>query len=198
MKGSGTAVVFVDSNVLYSKTLLDWLALIYVSNTSEPPYVVHWSDDVMAEAMHHLRKANPGWSGGQIARFRERLEETFEVGHVRDYAVDTSYAGPDPDDAHVHAAAAACQADYLLTCNVRHFRTGADELPYEVVSPDEFFVLVDDVAPRVVYAVVGEQISHWMRKSRDVDLVGTLQRAGCPDFAARVLGHLRRRAMVGS
>ncbi len=159
---------------------------------------MHWSDDVMAEAMHHLRKANPGWSGGQIARFRERLEETFEVGHVRDYAVDTSYAGPDPDDAHVHAAAAACQADYLLTCNVRHFRTGADELPYEVVSPDEFFVLVDDVAPRVVYAVVGEQISHWMRKSRDVDLVGTLQRAGCPDFAARVFGHLRRRAMVGS
>ncbi|HRW19253.1 MAG TPA: PIN domain-containing protein, partial [Dermatophilaceae bacterium] len=124
MRGSGPSDVFVDSNVLYSKTLLDWVALLYTDREIEAPFTVYWSDDVMAEAMYHLRRDNPHWSGARIARFRERLQEAFEIGHVRDYEIDNSYTGPDTHDAHVHAAASACGADYLLTCNVAHHNPG--------------------------------------------------------------------------
>ncbi|MBP8882331.1 MAG: PIN domain-containing protein [Dermatophilaceae bacterium] len=198
MRGSGPADVFVDSYVLYSRTLLDWLGLLYVEPLVEPPFAVYWSDDVMVEVMHHLRKNNPTWPGGQIARFRERLESTFEVGRVRDYAIDGTYSGPDPDDAHVHAAATACRADYLLTCNVKHFDTKADDLVYEVIAPDQFFLLVDDVAPALVAAVVGRQIDYWMSRASEIDLGAQLERAGCPAFAQRIRAHLRRRAMAGA
>jgi len=62
MRGSGPADVFVDANVRCSKTLLDWLGLLYVSAEFEPPFTVYWSDDVMVEAMRHLREAHPEWS----------------------------------------------------------------------------------------------------------------------------------------
>ena len=198
MRGSEPAGVFVDANVLYSKTLLDWLGLLYVNREFEPPFVVYWSDDVMVEAMRQLRRHDPRLPGGTIARFRERLEGTFEVGHVRDYDVDGTYGGPDEHDAHVHAAAVACGASYLLTCNVRDFRTATpDTLPYEVITPDEFFLLIDDCAPDLVQAVIGEQIHHLTQRGRRVELPEGLQRAGCPHFAERVLRHLRRRALLG-
>lgn len=70
-------------------------------------------------------------------------------------------------------------------------------MPYEVITPDEFFLLIDDCAPDLVQAVIGEQIHHLTQRGRRVELPERLQGAGCPHFAERVLRHLRRRALLG-
>lgn len=192
------ARVFVDANVLYSKTLRDWLGLLYTDQDEVAPFQVFWSEDVLAEVVYHLRKNHPEWDGGKLSNLRDRIAQTFEVGRVTDYSVDGSYQGNDPHDAHVHAAAVACQADYLLTCDHADFASeDPDELPYEIVVPDEFFVLVDRSSPELVDSCISHQIAYHQRRRGDVDLDGALKRAGCPDFAEVVVGHLRERALRG-
>lgn len=202
MGGRRRPRVFVDAGVIYSKTLRDWLGLYYTCNVSaEPPFDVHWSDDVLAEAISRLRDNNPTWSGGRIARISELITQTFEVGRVREYSVvESNYQGADQGDAHVHAAASACAADYLLTTNDRDFRISSeaqDKLPYEILSPDDFFMTVALSNPEGTAACIERQIAYRNGRGEEANLCEALQKAGCPRFADHVLKQLRLMARAG-
>lgn len=193
MGAFGSHRVFVDSNVWYSRTLRDWVGMLYLEGESGP-FVVFWSEDVLAETIYHLRKQHPDWSGAQTSVIRSKIAATFEIGRVSDFEVDGDYAGPDPHDAHVHAAAVACEADILLTCNVNDFAPtieAAEDLPYELYTPDEFLVLIDNSFPELVQAVAFKQVAHYVRKDTTVDLPRMLKKSGAPEFAERVRRHLQ-------
>ncbi len=105
--------------------------------------------------------------------------------------MDGSFQGSDPDDRHVHAAALACAADIVLTCDEGFVGEGvdADPPPYEVLFPDAFFVLADDSAPEIVAEVTREQTRYWYVKHGRAPLAHQLEAAGCPEFARRVQKH---------
>lgn len=189
----GPISVFVDANVWFSRTLRDWLGLLYVL-PDDPPFVVHWSEDVLAELLYHLRKAHPAWPGHRISGIRDRLAGTFEAGRVESFEIDPTYRGRDVGDVHVHAAAVACGADVLLTFDVRDFVWDANSSPYEVMHPDDFLVLVDDFCPEIVTAAVDEIVTYWTRRGTSSDLVTALRKAACPQFADHVA---RRRPQHG-
>ncbi|MFC6088217.1 PIN domain-containing protein [Saccharothrix lopnurensis] len=188
----------MDANVLYSRTLRDWLALLQIRSTEEI-YTVYWTEDVLAEAIYHLRRRHPDWPGARITSMRDLIAKTFEGGRVDDFTIDDSFFGGDGDDRHVHAAAVACQADLILTSDNGFFTVGhdADAKPYEVYKPDEFFMLVDDSAPHLVRQVTREQTVHWVRTSGRADLAGKLVDAGCPRFAERVRAHQGQLSLPG-
>lgn len=182
--------VFVDANVLYSRTLRDWLGLLYTL-PDEPPFVVFWSEDVLAEVIHHLRRRHPEWAGSRIARIRDLIAGTFEIGRVTDFSVDGDYSGSDPGDAHVHAAAVACRADILLTCNVTDFAApDKDDSNYEVMHPDEFLVMIDDEDPSLVHRAVLQDLDYWVAKVGEANPPQRLRSAGAKEFAERVRRHL--------
>ena len=191
MQGTGPFTVFVDANVWFSRTLRDWLGMLYTTPDT-PPFVVHWSEDVLAELIHHLRKQNPEWPGGRITQLRDRLAGTFEAGRVDEYRIDATFRGRDAGDTHVHAAALACQADALVTCNVRDFVWDENTSPYDLLHPDDFLVLVDDADPLLVAEVTGRMCDHWMSRRGEANLPAALSAAGCPRFAQRVLDHLHQ------
>lgn len=87
--GGHRAAVFVDANVPYSKTLRDWLGLLYTDQERVAPFQVFWSEDVLAEAMYHLRKHHPDWEGGKVPAIRDHIAQTFEVagGEVVEFGV---------------------------------------------------------------------------------------------------------------
>lgn len=122
-------------------------------------------------------------------RHRDRIARAFEVGRVDDFQVGDD-KGKDALDAHVHAAAVACRADILLTTNVADFVWYENESPYEVLTPDEFLVLVDEAAPELVAEVAVKMCSYWFKRSGDANLPKKLKDAGCPKFAERVRRHL--------
>lgn len=190
--------VFVDANVLYPRTPRDWLALLQQKSAGQL-YTVYWSEDVLAETMYHLRRSNPTWSGGKITRIRDRIAGIFEGGRVEDFLIDGTFPGDDANDQHVHAAAVACNAGYLLTADrgFRHPGVDPDALPYEVCTPDDFFVLVDDNAPQVVADVTRDQAEYWMCRTQRVDLADKLHEAGCPNFARRVRHHQTQLSFSG-
>ena len=192
VQGVGPYSVFVDANVWYSRTLRDWFGMLYTTPDSAP-FVVHWTEDVLAELIYHLRREHPDWSGARITTIRDRMAGAFEAGRVDDFTVDSSYAGKDAHDAHVHAAAVACSADVLVTLNLGDFVWDENTAPYEVMHPDDFLLLVDDSNPELVAEVVGRMCAYWIGRRGEADLPGSLHLADCPQFAERVRKHLRQR-----
>lgn len=193
MGAFGIHRVFVDANVWYSRTLRDWVGMLYLEGEWSP-YIVFWSEDVLTETLYHLRKDHPEWSGTQISSIRARIASTFEIGRVDDFEVDEDFPGNDPHDAHVHAAAVSCEADILLTCDVSDFAPNLEAaavLPYELYTPDEFLVLMDNSAPDLVRAVAFKQVDYQVSRGREADLPLGLKRAGAPEFAERVRHHLQ-------
>lgn len=83
-------VVFVDANVWFSRTLRDWIGMLYTT-PDEPPFEIRWTEDVLAEVLYHLRRKHPDWDGNRITGIRDRSAGTFEVGRVADFTVGTDY-----------------------------------------------------------------------------------------------------------
>lgn len=155
-------------------------------------FTVCWTEDVLAEAIYHLRKANPRWDGGVFSDLREKIAGTFQGGRIDSYPVDAGYPGPDEHDQHLHAAALAGGVDIVLTQDSSFLPPEhRDSVPYEVYNADEFFVLVDDSGPDRVLEATICQIAYYRRHSGRVDLAERLQNANCPAFAERVRTHVR-------
>lgn len=178
-----TTRVLVDANVLYSRTLRDWLLMLQIESKGGL-FTVYWTEDILAEVMYHLRREHPEWPGGRITDLRDKIARVLEGGRVDDFTVDGSFTG-DPNDQHVHAAAIACGADIVLTDD-GGFSAIGDDLPYEVYRPDDFFVLVDDSRPGLVKRVAARQARHHWQRTGAADLCAMLVAAGCPAFAERV------------
>lgn len=199
MYGQGLHTVFVDANVLYSRTLRDWFFLMGMSGAGEI-YRVRWSEDVLVEALYHLRREHPTWNSGQIEDVRSKLETGFADCKVTGFDVSTDAGPPDPHDLHVHSAALACGADIVLTADVPYlswWEEKSDHLPYEAHDPDSFFCLVEDSAPDIVVDTIHKQSVYWAMHKGEARLVETLQAAGAVEFADRVARHLRRIALRG-
>ncbi len=179
--------MLVDANVLYPKTLRDWLALLYSQGGSDM-FTVYWTDDILTETAYHLRRDHALWEGRHITTIIDQIRTTFEVGRVEDYSPQTDIPLNDPHDAHVHAAAIACSADIVLTHD-SGFRDKEDDLPYVVYTADEFFLLVDQSNPGVTRQVIELQQDYWVRKHGEANLVQALKLNGCPQFAERVREH---------
>lgn len=111
--------VLVDANVLYSRTLRDWVFLLALASGTGPLYDVLWTEDILAETVRNFRKRYPDVPGGYVADIVEKVREIFPEGRIRDYECPPGQ--PDPGDAHVHGAAVAGGADILLTSNVADF-----------------------------------------------------------------------------
>lgn len=199
MHGQGTHTVFVDANILYSRTLRDWFFLIGMSELGEV-YRARWSEDGLVEALYHLRRDHPDWPSTQIEDVRAKLEANFGECKVTGFDMDPAYDGPDPNDKHIHSAAIACEADIILTNDAEFsawWQVNSDHSPYEVQDPDYFFCLTDDSVPDIVEDVVREQGRYWAKRHGEARLVESLHSAGVPEFSERVARHIQRIALRG-
>ena len=189
--GTLTTTVLPDANVLFSRTLRDWLGLCALHGP-DGWYEVRWTEDILAETLYHLRMKNPAASYAQIGGIRDKIVAAFSGGRIAGYPIDPTIAYPDIFDAHVHAAAVHGGVDFVLTAD-RDFEKLAeilDSLPYEVHSPDSFFCLLDDSSPRSIRLVIKEQIDYWSKRQGRFNLCTQLVNAGAPQFAERVRAHL--------
>lgn len=181
----------MDANILYSRTLRDWVFML-ANATGRRMFRLVSTEDVLVEVEYHLRRNNPRADGATITRIRKLFEEQFDQ-LLRDYPGDIAYPGSDPNDHHVHTAATACGAQILLTADAGFTRLGdaSDLLDYEVFQPDDFLILIDDSDPDAVRAVTLRQAKYWSQRKGSRKLDAALRAAGCPEFAGRISVHLR-------
>ena len=181
-------VVFVDATVLVTRSTRDWLLHVR-SVSNRGMYVIACSRDVVIEALNTLRNQNPTWSGAQTAALHDGFLKAFDI--VDDFDAEIPYDGTDPHDRHVHAAAIASGAGFLLTDDKGFRRMANDGTPYEVISADDFFVLIDDSNPHLIAEATRNQVDYWTSRNQKAQLAEHLTAAGCPLFAERVAGHVR-------
>ncbi len=188
--GFGVPQVLPDANVLYSRTLRDWLCAV-AALPGHPVMRIRWTEDILAETLYHLRKSAPHASEAQICGVRDRFIEAVGDGRIRGYRIDEALDYTDDCDAHLHAAAEHAQVQYVITADKDYLRfaAGRDDLNcYEAYTPDDFLVLVQrDAAPAVEQALLDE-IAYFRRRGRPFNLVSALERAGAPRFAAEIRG----------
>ncbi|MEU7997863.1 PIN domain-containing protein [Micromonospora sp. NPDC049060] len=193
----GAPLVFLDANVLYSRTLRDWISLLSLESDCLV-YDLRYSEDVLAERMYRMRRKRPDLSEQAIGGQRRRFVEAFPYGLVIGYLPQSVPCPPDPDDRHVLAAAIHGAADFLVTNDRqghRAFPTECVQGRLEVHTADEFLNWVADRSMGLVRHVATKQVSYYRRslvtEDRDeVDLIAYLRKAGAYRFAQRLEGHL--------
>jgi len=182
--------VFVDSNVLGSRTLYDWL---FILRSQAEMYTLATTADVLDETHRVWRRKHPTAGGDMRKRHDAHFRANFD-DILDDWAGGEALNIKDPDDQHVHNAATHWHADILLTMNIGDFGD-PDELPYDLYTPDEFFCLVEGSAPFMVREATKFQNKYWQGRRDRGDTVKSLpdalKAAGCPKFAAIVAEHLR-------
>lgn len=184
-------VVFIDATVLVSRSTRDWLLHIRAASR-RGMYVVACSRDVVIEALNTLRNQNPTWPGATTTELMDAFLNTLDI--IDDFDAEVSFDGVDPDDRHVHAAAIASGAGFLVTDDKGFTRMASDETPYEVISADDFFVLVDDSSPHIIAEATRNQLHYWANRKQKAQLAERLAASRCPNFADRVSNHVRIQA----
>ncbi len=150
------------------------------------------SRDVISEAIARLRDDHPDWPGAQITNLMDGFLSSFNL--VDDFDPTIPFAGSDQGDRHVHAAAIAAGASFLVTDDNGFHRLDSDETPYEAITADAFLVLVDDSHPHIVAEATRAQLKYWASRRERADLASHLVLAGCPEFAERVDSHVQVQA----
>lgn len=186
--------ILPDANVLFSRTIRDWLFLLQASGGTEL-YSLFWTEDISAEVISKLRERYPELPGGSVRRLREKMEQSMEGGLVEHYDVHPVPGLTDEKDWHVIAAAQACEAHVLVTVDQGILTlddSTADALNFDIFHPDDFFILVHDSAPGVTRAIAQQQLIHWTSRLGRVPptafLSDRLSAADCPHFASVILG----------
>ena len=177
--------VLVDANVIASRTLTDWLYQLRTYNSGM--YTMLWTRDIQAETIRVMRRRHPTLAGTTIERRLKMLEDVIDEMVVYP-DMDYGFTGADSGDFHVHAAAVAGRANYLLTNNrPEDFTAAPAEEHYEIYNSDDFFNLVADSNVQAFMAATEAQFMFYSRPgvtSRPIHK--TLESAGCPLFAQRV------------
>lgn len=168
-------LVFLDANILYSRTLRDWISLLALEGDCAV-FDLRYSEDVLAEWMYRLRRKRPEHSEQAIGGQRRRFVQAFPYGLVTGYSPNDVPCPPDPDDRR--AFPPECVRESLSV------RTG-----------DEFLNWVADRSMPLVMRTLVRQIDYYRRSlvAEDKDaaeLIAHLRKAGAPRFADRLENHL--------
>ncbi|GAD84914.1 PIN domain-containing protein [Nocardia asteroides NBRC 15531] len=174
-----------DANVLYSRTLRDWICLL-ATRPGPPLFHLRWTEDILAELVYHLRKKHPHFSDPQIGGVRDRIIAVAEHGRIRGYEIDPDLEYTDECDAHLHAAAERGGVEYVVTDD-RGFHDFAvandDHLGYEAFTSDDFLMLVHRDSIATVREALLAQIAYYRRLSKPFNLAARLEAAQAPKFA---------------
>ena len=177
-------VAIYDANVLYPGSLRD--RLVRLAQTGL--FQAKWTDQIFDEMVDAIVSTQP--------ELAERMERTRKL--MADAILDVRVSGyeplipnlqlADPDDRHVLAAAVRCNAQVIVTANLRDFPSEQLDLyDIEAQSPDEFVLNVLELAPARVVSVVEDQARALTNPPTTTDeLLDRLRTVGLPRAVAAI------------
>ncbi len=146
MMHSARFVAVLDACVLYPAPIRDLLLHLAVAHL----YTPKWTSTIHAEWIRNLLLNRPDLRADQLAKTQAAMCAAFpaaEGGHFE--PLIEGLALPDADDRHLLAAAIRCQADVIVTANLKDFPAAALR-PYDVEAqhPDAFVANLIDLNPK--------------------------------------------------
>lgn len=147
-------VVFADANVLYASAPRDILIELALADIIE----LRWSHLVLDELCRALVRTRPDYTTEKGLRLVAAMTKALPDALVippEDQPLNVVL--PDPDDAHVLAAAHHAACDLLLTFNLKHFpadAVGRLSSTIAVSHPDAFILKLPTTQAAAVLPVV--------------------------------------------
>jgi predicted nucleic acid-binding protein len=184
-------VAVLDACVLYPASLRDVLLRL----AAKEFYDLRWSERILDEAERNLVK-DGRMSEDQAVKLRAAMSGAFDGASVELEAVERLEDSMlnDAKDRHVLAAAVACEAQAVVTMNLKDFPEEASEpFSVEVMHPDEFLMVLFSLNAGLVADVVIQQAAALKNPPLTVDDVLSALAQTVPQFAEAVREELMER-----
>jgi predicted nucleic acid-binding protein len=158
-------VAVLDANVLYPAPLRDFLLRLADEGFFNP----HWSPEIQAEWTHNVLENRPELAT-QIARTSSMMDRAFPDASVTGYESLISSLTNDPKDRHVLAVAIKVKSPYIVTFNLKDFKS-ADLAPHgvESIPPDAFTLELYTNAPKDMVRVIRTHRSQLTRPPKTAE-----------------------------
>lgn len=152
MSSGEVPLAFLDASALYPSLLRNILMWLAEKDLFRP----HWSAQVQDEWTRSVLRDRPDLSPAQVERTRRLMDEHAEAALVSGYEhLIETISLPDADDRHVLAAALHCEAQILVTANLRDFPEAVlSPRGIEAQHPDAFILYLFNASPEGVIAAL--------------------------------------------
>lgn len=176
--------VIYDACVLYPAPLRDCLMRLALTDL----FKARWTDQIHQEWMNALLREGK-FTQERLMRVRDLMD-----AHVRDAKV-TGYEDlidtlqlPDPKDRHVLAAAIRCNADAIVTFNLKDFPAAVlAQYEIDVIHPDDFIYYQIDMAPAHCCEALRKQRLALQNPAFTIDeFLATLQKQQLPQTVSKL------------
>lgn len=147
-------IVLYDACVLYPSVLRD--VLIELAMPHYGLFQAKWTERIEFEWLNNLIKNRPDLDPAKIQRVAQLMRYAVPDCIVTNYErLETGLMLPDPNDRHVLAAAIRCDAQAIITCNLKDFPADVlQEFDIEVIHPDVFLINQFDLSEAKVLEAV--------------------------------------------
>jgi len=187
-----SAIIVLDANVLIPNALCDLLLRL----AEEDLYLPRWFVEILDEVRRNLPGVAPAAAERRIMFMNAAFETAMVTGH--------EYLIPEMTnqikDRHVLAAAVACDADRIITCNLRDFpRESCEPHGVEAEHPDDFLLGLWGREPPLITRVLTEQSADTGRygpRLTPFEVLAYLASAGARRFAETVQPHVPRKEVA--
>jgi predicted nucleic acid-binding protein len=155
---SARFVAILDACVLYPAPIRD--LLLYLADAEL--YTPKWTDKIHEEWTRNLLKNRPDISSKQLRKTKAAMHEAFPDANVLNYqSLIKSIELPDPNDAHVLAAAVRCNADVIVTANTKDFPNQyLQQFDVEAQHPDLFITNLIELNPENALKAFNNQVAN--------------------------------------
>ncbi len=121
-------------------------------------FKARWTDKIHDEWINALLRQGK-FDEAKLHKVRELMDQHVRDAKVTDYEhIIDSVELPDPDDRHVLAAAIRCNADAIVTFNIKDFpEEQLRKHAVEVIHPDDFVYYQIDLAPGKACRAIRDQ-----------------------------------------
>lgn len=171
------------------------LADTFLSLAEAGLYRPLWSGRILEEVRIAVGRIHPGLPPEAIETRMAVMQDFFDDANVTNWEVlENVISLPDPDDAHVLAAAIQGRADVIVTFNIKDFpRDELQRFGIDVQTPDEFLLNQLDLDPDEVLNCLARQAEALRNPPVQlVELLDGLQRLNINDFTAAARRYMWR------
>ena len=161
---SGNYEAVLDACVLLPPSICD----LFLKLAESPRlYRPRWSEEILDEVRRNqIAKLN---FDEELANYwRSEVTRSFPEALVTNYESYVEQCTNDPKDRHVLAAAIRCEADSIVTANLKHFpKTAVEKWGIGVDGPSSFLTAMYDMQPAVVISKIDDMCTERKRSARN-------------------------------
>lgn len=150
-------VAILDACVLYPAPIRD--LLLHLANLDL--YIPKWSEEIQEEWIRNLLLNRPDIHVDQLQQTKAAMNRIFPDANILNYnRLKDSVHLPDKDDNHVLSAAILCDADIIITANLKDF-PNQYLAKFDILAqhPDFFISNLINLNPKKASVAFNNQVS---------------------------------------